>query len=185
MLKESGGKTYLELYNRSLYEIYEITSINDSSMTWEVTDSLSQLWAENPPPYPLSEHFKMTFKRRVKHPLEDKIIGGFWNVDSTIKVTYDAAGNIIKKEGSSNQNRLFNFEIDIAEIYPPQNEPDADYYEASWILKDREGKTYLEYDSEDYTTMIINQVISVTDDKMVWERKESPTVSYIIELSRQ
>lgn len=177
-LKKSGGKTYLELDDRfNAYQIYEIPSITDSTMTWEVTDSLAQLWDEETRPHVLR------FKKRVKHPLEDKIIGS-WNTISTTKVTYNAAGTLVKKEEYANETRGFEFEIDWLIVLLPQNGSGTDEAFGTWNLKGSGGNTYLTYSHDNDPTMVTNKIIAVTDKKMVWERKESATVSYIIVLNK-
>ncbi|WP_347158505.1 hypothetical protein [Pontibacter chitinilyticus] len=176
-LKDSGGRTYLELNDFNLlYEIYEIKSITDSTMTWEVNDSLSQLWFS-----PVGPH-QLKFRKRIKHPLEDKIMG-YWDTDSTIKVMYDTAGKVIKKEGVANNTSSFNFGIDWMEVSLPAT---GGYYEGGWSLKDSDGKTYLTYSADSnksFPATATYQVVSVSNNKMVWERKESPTVSYLVELN--
>ncbi|WP_242916850.1 hypothetical protein [Pontibacter liquoris] len=178
-LKQSGGKTYIELNDlNALYQIYQITSISDSAMTWEVSDSLARLWFEDTKPHQLQ------FKKRVKHPLEDKITG-FWDTAKTTKVTYNAAGNVVKEEKVANQTRGFEFEIDWCTVFFPLTESGREYAYGDWLLKDISGKTFLSYNDEDHPTMITNEILSVTGDKMVWKSTESATVAYIIALRRK
>jgi len=185
ILSESGGKHYIEWNDKiNGYAKYEITAISDTKMTWEMNDSLAAIsdqYSEQAAELkPNRLYIKQEFTKRIKHPLEDKVKGA-WLTDTTTKVTYDTAGNIIKKEGYPNETYAYDIFTDYLSIN--LNEQAQETINILYSLEDRDGKTYLEYDDDNTGTTVINEIISLSDDKMIWERKMSPTVSYIIELT--
>lgn len=173
---ESGGKDYIVWTDPLLgHAVYEITSISDSTMTWEMTDSLSQLSDAYQ-----GRHFKLEFRTRVK-PFAEKL-NGIWYVNTTTKVTYDSAGNIINREKVSNE--INSYEFYEYELFINLNGKEGNEGPYEYSSKEDAGKTFLEYYDSSTSTTIVHEVLSFSDDKMVWERKESPTVSYIIEFAK-
>jgi len=178
-LSETGGKHYIEWNSNNMGHVkYEITTLTDSTLTLEMTDSLAQLLEGYPGKY---YHNVMKFRRRIKHPLEDKV-KSTWRTDTTTKVIYDTAGNIIKQEQVPNET--YTYDINTDHLYINWKDEAKEETYAEYSLKDRDGKTYLELEYEDPSTTASYQIISVSDDKMVWEQKVSPTVSYIIEFTK-
>ncbi len=179
-ITKSGNRNYIEwIDNINGYAKYEITAITDSSMTWEMTDSLAALSDLNQ-----DEHFRLSFRKMIKHPLESKITG-FWDTDTTTRVTYDAAGNILKTEGVTNQISSYEIEPEYLVIYWATENPENSMTE--YTFRDEAEKTYLEYTlyREGTTTAYSYEIVSVTDDTMVWKQQVSPTVSYLTTFTRE
>lgn len=175
---ESGGKDYIETdEDVSGHAVFQITSITDSTMIWEMTDSLAQLSDAYQ-----GEHFKMKFKKLQASP-RIKVLGN-WNETKSTKVTYDASGNVISTEEVAPDIKLLQFTKDeTVFVYRNQDNSDAAY---RYVLEQGADTTSLILTSPaaGSATILHATITAISDSKMTWKQKESPTVSYITEFTK-
>lgn len=160
-------KGYLGDYTVGDYTTFEITSITDSSMTWE-TDIPSP-----EPPFD-SRHVEVDFRKR-------KAVG-HWRTTSTTKVTYDGNGMIIK-DTVGNQTEGYDIDAINLTVYPA-GEGESSYRADYYIDYAEAGRINL-FIIDEAQNFYNYELASVTEDKMTWIQKESPTVSYIIEFDKE
>ncbi|MBF9252801.1 hypothetical protein I2I11_05835 [Pontibacter sp. 172403-2] len=175
---ESDGKNYIETdEDVSGHAVFQITSITDSTMTWEMTDSLAQLSDAYQ-----GEHFKMKFKTLQSSP-RIKVLGN-WNATKSTKVTYDALGNVISTEEVTPDIKLLQFtEDENVFVYWNQDNSDAAY---RYVLEQGADTTslILKSPAARYATILHATITAISDSEMIWEQEESPTVSYITEFTK-
>lgn len=168
---EEDNKTFIKLKNGvGDYMTYEITSFTDSTMTWEMNENSSQ------PPYE-EFHSKIEFRRR-------KVIGQ-WRTISTTKVTYDTDGSVLKEEQVDNKTKGFNIDAVSLLAYRNDQSGEADYADYYVKYTQNGGMTLTLYYLDIPEVVDVVEVTSITDNQMTWIQKESPSVSYIIELEKE
>lgn len=168
-LTEKDGKYYIE-WSADTYsgtERYQITSISDSTMTWEVTDSLH-------------DYVKREF-RRLQTTTKYKLTGN-WTASTTKKVTYDASGSVVNTESVATEfNKLDIYKDQRAFVYWNEKEnSDGSYYYK--VANENSGKADLHFQGDD--TYFDVEVSSISDNKMTWKRMQSPTVAYVTEFTK-
>ncbi|WP_242916852.1 hypothetical protein [Pontibacter liquoris] len=177
-LTRSGGKDYIAFGTANEGNTtYEITSITDSTMLWELTDSLSQLSDAHQ-----GEHFILKFRRLETTP-EYKITGN-WSPSKTTKVTYNAAGNVVSRKAAANEvNALQIVSSDKAVFVDWNNDKiDAGY---NYTLDEGLNSTTLTLKSPATNDVALQvKLTSLSENRMTWERKESATIAYITEFTK-
>jgi len=176
-LSESGGKNYIEvlLDNVEGYTKYELVSITDSTMIWEMNDSLAQYANYHEGHYLL--HFRTT-KTSPKY-----LLPGNWNANKATKVTYDASGNIVSSEDVAKEFNAVQF-IGESEVFINWNNGNNNSgYFYRWE-QDAENATLDIREHANSATALLVDIRDISDSRMTWERKESAIVSYVTEFTK-